>query len=164
MIARSSPLLLACAAPLLVSAQEPRPLEGRQWAQMTIRERIVIRIPRVRPAPAPAAQARALAPAAAAAAAPATPVWIEKRAADCIPVTAVTGASVDRSGAVDLIVEDGRRLRAKLDDDCPTLDFYSGFYFKRTTDGRICAKRDVLRSRSGAHCAITGFRTLTARR
>lgn len=158
MIARSLPLLLACATPLLISAQDARSLDGTQWAQLTIRERIVIRIPRVRPVTDASVRSLSALPAAA------TPVWIEKRAADCVPVAALTGASVDRSGAVDLMVEDGRRLRAKLEDECPTLDFYSGFYLKRTSDGQICAKRDALRSRSGAHCAIKGFRTLTARR
>ncbi|KQT34645.1 hypothetical protein ASG29_00260 [Sphingomonas sp. Leaf412] len=163
MTIRFLPLLLSCVAPCLVSAQDPRSLDGVETAQMLYHERIVIRIPRVRPVP-PAAMSSAGARTLSAPPSAATPVWIEKRAADCVPVTALTGASIDRSGDVDLVVADGRRLRAKLDDDCPTLDFYSGFYLKRTADGRICARRDSLRSRSGARCAITGFRTLTAKR
>lgn len=143
-------------------------MDGTHYAQMLYHERIVIRIPRVRPvAPAPPpmrGNMRGNSRALSAAPVAATPVWIEKRAADCVPVAALSGASIDRSGDVDLVVADGRRLRAKLDDDCPTLDFYSGFYLKRTTDGQICARRDSLRSRSGARCAITGFRTLTAKR
>ena len=153
--------LLLPATPLLVSAQEPASLDGVELAQLVIRERVVIRIPRVSPAPVASARALAATPAAA------TPVWVEKRAPDCVPVAALTGASIDRSGEVDLIVGAGKelkRLRAKLDEDCPTLDFYSGFYLRQTSDGRICARRDLIRSRSGARCAITGFRTLVARK
>lgn len=153
--------LLAALAPLLVSAQAPEApasLDGTQYAQMVIRERIVVRIPRVGPAPVASMRADADAPVAA------TPVWVEKKAPDCVPVAKLTGASVDRSGDVDLIVEGSKRLRAKLEDDCPTLDFYSGFYLRQASDGRICARRDSIRSRSGARCAITGFRTLVARK
>ena len=57
-------------------------------------------------------------------------------------MAALTGASVGREGEVDLVVGGTRRLRAKLDDDCPTLDFYRGFYLKPTADGQLCARRD----------------------
>jgi hypothetical protein len=153
-------LPLAAIAPLLVSAQAPEPsLDGVQMAQVIIRERIVVRIPRV--SPAPVAASRMAAPVAA------TPVWVEKKAPDCVAMASLTGASVDRGGQVDLIVGEkgkAKRLRAKLDDDCPTLDFYSGFYLRQTADGQVCARRDSIRSRSGARCAITGFRTLVARK
>jgi hypothetical protein len=156
-------LPLAALAPMLVSAQAPEAsLDGVQLAQVIIRERIVVRIPRV--SPAPVAASRFAAPGAPVAA---TPVWVEKKAPDCVAMGSLTGASVDRGGQVDLIVGEkgkAKRLRAKLDDDCPTLDFYSGFYLRQTADGRVCAKRDSIRSRSGAKCAIAGFRTLVARK
>ncbi len=153
-------LPLAALAPLLVSAQAPEQasLDGVELAQLIVRERIVVRIPRVSPAPVASAGALAGAPV------NATPGWVEKKAPDCVAVTALTGASVARTGEVDLIVGGGKRLRAKLDEDCPTLDFYSGFYLRQNSDGRVCARRDSIRSRSGARCAITGFRTLVARK
>ena len=164
----SRPLLpLAVVAPLLVSAHEPgassaESIDGLELAQLVIRERIVVRIPRV--SAAPVASARAGTPPAA----DATPVWVEKRAPNCVAVSSLTGASVSRQGEVDLIVNDAKtgrkRLRAKLDDDCPALDFYSGFYLRQASDGRVCARRDSIRSRSGKRCAITGFRTLVADR
>lgn len=144
--------LLVLAAPLLVSARAPQ-LDGTQWAQLTIHERLIIRIPRV----APRANASSFAPRSTA------PIkWEEKKAPRCVPMTALTGAAIDREGEVDLVVEGTRRLRAKLDDDCPTLDFYTGFYLKPTADGQLCAKRDSIRSRSGARCSINKFRTLVA--
>ena len=65
---------------------------------------------------------------------------------------------------IDLMLEGGDRLRAKLDNDCPPLDFYSGFYLKPTPDGMVCADRDAIRSRSGAACAIESFKQLVPKR
>ncbi|MGK6322662.1 hypothetical protein ACMGDM_06205 [Sphingomonas sp. DT-51] len=148
---RLSVLLLSLAAPLAVSARAPAGvrggLDGIELAQLTIHERLIIRIPRVGPVPA-----------ARAAVSPVT--WDEKRGPECLRVTALTGAAIDRSGDVDLIIDGTRRIRAKLDDDCPTLDFYAGFYLRPTSDGQICAGRDAIRSRSGALCPIGKFRTL----
>jgi hypothetical protein len=150
MIARLLPaLLLAAVAPAAVSADSPRGLDGTQWAQLTIHERLIIRIPRMSRAEAKAAK-------------PVT--WRERKGPRCLTTTDLTGASIDREGEVDLVVGGMSRMRARLDDNCPTLDFYSGFYFKPTGDGKICADRDYIRSRSGARCAITGFRRLEAKR
>jgi len=66
--------------------------------------------------------------------------------------------------SVDLITAAGRRLRARFDDDCRAIDFYAGFYLKRTVDGMLCAKRDAIRSRSGDFCRIEAFKQLRAKR
>lgn len=153
-------LTLAATAPLLVSAQDAdmAGLAGTQWAQaqVIIRERMVIRVPRADSPPgAPRPRYR-----------PAPPpriTWRELQAPKCVPADSIVAASM-ADGDVDLETNDGRRLRAKLDDDCPTLKFYTGFYLKRTRDGMICAGRDALRSRSGARCEIATFRTLVPRR
>lgn len=150
-----APLLLACCVPALAGAQQA-PFDGTRYAQMTLRQRVVIRVPRVGPPPT-AATLR-------------TPDevplerWREKGAPRCVPAATLTGASIDREGEVDLTTSAGKRLRAKLDDDCPALDFYSGFYLRPDADDMVCARRDVIRARSGARCAITGFKSLVARR
>lgn len=156
MPARSSALLLALAAPLAVSARAPEPSPPVRWTQMTIHERLIIRVPRMPrgPAPAGAMPPRAFSPV----------IWQERKAPRCVTMTAITGATLDREGEVDLVVEGTRRVRAKLNDDCPTLDFYSGLYLKPTSDGKMCARRDSIRSRSGARCAITAFRNLVPKR
>ena len=142
-----APMLLAGTAPVLVSASEsPDRLNGVQFAQMTVRERIIIRVPRVGPARGPAAAPRLSVP---------QPMqWKEKKGPKCIAVAA---------DAVDLVMAGGKRLRAHLDDDCGPMDFYNGFYLRPKADGKVCADRDVLRMRSGASCGIAKFRTLVAR-
>lgn len=158
---RSPLLLLLAATPALIGADAPPRLDGTQWAQLTIHERVIIRIPLVAAPPPPAAGpaatatfSRQLPP----------PQWIERRAPKCVAASTLTGAQVGGAGDLDLIVGGVKRLRAKLDDDCPALDFYSGFYVKKGADGNICAGRDVIRSRSGTACAIRAFKTLVAAR
>ncbi|MFL0415049.1 hypothetical protein [uncultured Sphingomonas sp.] len=138
-------LPLALLAPIVVSASGPRSMEGAAVAQIGFRERVVIRIPRLPPRRASADEGI---------------TWHERKAPKCVAASTLASAAIAETGDVDLIVTDGRRLRAKLDDDCPTLNFYTGFYIKRAPDGMVCAKRDALRSRSGARCQISRFRTL----
>lgn len=148
-----APALLLAAAPLLVSAQAPNWAEGG-LAQLLIHERLIIRIPHVAPKRGPAALR----------ATPIAPAWREKKGPRCVEMKSLTGAAIGGKGEVDLIVEGTRRIRARLGEECPAPNFYSGFYLKPTKDGKICAGRDVLRSRSGARCSIDRFRRLVPAR
>lgn len=112
-------------------------------AMMTIHQSIVVRVVRTPPA-------KPL-------------VWRERKAARCTALDGIAGASFIKTGSVDLAFTDGRRLRAHFGDDCPALDFYAGFYIRPTVDGLVCARRDAVRSRSGAACQIRAFKRLEAR-
>ncbi|MFV0623988.1 hypothetical protein ACBY01_08275 [Sphingomonas sp. ac-8] len=115
-------------------------------------QRIIMRVPRMDVTPA--ASMRAL---------PAI-TWVEKRADRCVPVDELAAVSITRPDSVDLMLTGGKRLRARLEDDCPSLDFYSGFYLKPTADGKFCASRDTIRSRSGGQCRVASFRMLVPSR
>ncbi|WP_037479376.1 hypothetical protein [Sphingomonas sp. PAMC 26617] len=124
-----------------------------ELAQMTIHQRIIIRIPRVlggHPTQ-PLQSDRAIR-------------WTAKKGPKCISADLLEGAIITGSDSVDLLIADGSRLRAELDDHCPALDFYSGLYLKQTSDGLVCADRDSIRARSGSVCRIDGFKRLEARR
>ena len=135
-------------------ALEARPLDWATAVQQA--QNLVIHVPRVTvtrativtrsmPAPPP----------------PRMPMmFIEKKADDCIKMEAIRGFSVSRGDSVDLMLRDGRLLRAKLGKNCPALGFYSGFYVKATPDKKMCAGRDAIRSRSGRQCGIEAFRSL----
>lgn len=141
--------LLALAAPVLAAPDVPHAAREVQVAQLTIRERIVIRVPRM-----PVEQA-------AAARAVSRPVtWRERRGPKCVPVAQMAGAIIAGPRTVDMVLIGGRRVRAKLDRDCKPLDFYSGFYVRPGPDGMLCADRDPIRVRSGAACEIDQFRLL----
>ncbi|HMJ93808.1 MAG TPA: hypothetical protein VK472_06890, partial [Allosphingosinicella sp.] len=81
---------------------------------------------------------------------------------ECIPARAIMGAALLSENSVDLILRDRRRFRAKLDNNCPELDYYFGFYINPTIDGLVCADRDIIRSRVGGQCGIERFRALQA--
>lgn len=132
------------------------PEDRREWRQVIIEQRIIIRIP---------ARSRA------SAFQPASPndqqskpgptiVWREAKAPKCLRIASLLGVQVTRDDSIDLLTDERQRLRARLDEDCRTLDFYSGFYVERTDDGMVCADRDVIQARSGARCEIDEFRLM----
>ncbi|HEY0270186.1 MAG TPA: hypothetical protein VGC10_04260 [Sphingomonas sp.] len=88
------------------------------------------------------------------------PAYREKRGPVCIEAAAIAGAAVTAPDAVDFILKGGQRLRARLEAECPALDYYRGFYVSPNPDGRICADRDAIRTRSGGECQIDRFRKL----
>jgi hypothetical protein len=144
---------LGAALLLLAAAAEGEPhsyrIEGErlQFAQVIIRERLIVRVPaRVAPAVPPRIK------------------WKEKKAARCLPMNGVAGAAVVEEDSVDLILKGGQRVRAQFESSCPALDYYSGFYILPSEDGRICADRDSIHTRAGGECQITRFRTLVPER
>ena len=144
---RPTLFVLTLAAPALLAADIGRDagggVEGGQITTMTFHERIIVRVPRLAPPPQQ----------------PVT--WKEHRGPKCISPADLAGAMVSQPGAVDLVLTGNSRVRAKLDRSCTPLDFYSGFYLKPASDGRICADRDPIRTRSGMSCQIDSFRALT---
>lgn len=124
-----------------VDAGPPVALATR-FAQLTVRESVIIRVP-TRPM------------------APVVTEWKESKGPKCLSMATIAGAIVMDDDSVDLIFRGGGRIRAQLQDECPALDYYSGFYLRPTEDQRICAGRDSIHSRSGGECEIRRFRTLT---
>lgn len=113
--------------------------EGAQVRSLVVEDQIVLRVP-VRPAPAEIE-------------------WVERKGPKCIASGAIRGAFLSGGDHVDFLLAGRKLLRAQLDDECPALDFYEGFYLN-SDDEQICAKRDAIRSRVGASCRIERFREL----
>jgi hypothetical protein len=113
-------------------------------SRVIIRDELVMRVPVIRPRIA-------------------WPVrWVEKRGPKCIRSGAVAAAALAEDRSIDFLMRDRRRIRAKMDSECPTLDFYGGFYLQ-PADDRICARRDEIRNRMGGSCQIERFRTVVPR-
>ena len=124
---------------------EPSPLAPMQFAQLTVRQQILVRVP-VRVRPMPRANERI--------------EWKESKGPKCIAARSIAGATALSQRSFDLILRDRSRIRAKLDGSCPALDYYYGFYISPDADGQICADRDSIRSRVGGDCEIDAFRKL----
>lgn len=90
--------------------------------------------------------------------------WKEVRGPKCIVRADIIAASVNGLESVDFILADRTRHRAKLQNRCMALDYYSGFYLQPTADGKICQDRDSIHARSGGECQIDSFRKLTPAR
>ena len=85
--------------------------------------------------------------------------WVEREGPRCIFARAIRGAVQSGPDHVDFVTVRGRRIRAEFEEDCPALDFYEGFYLN-PEDERVCAGRDVIRSRMGGSCRIGRFHML----
>lgn len=128
---------------LVLGASEAAPRPGPiQYAQLTIRHQIAIRLRQFAPGVAGIE-------------------WKEGRGPRCVPASAIAAAALLSENSVDLILRDRRRIRAKLE-RCPELDYYFGFYITPNPDGQVCADRDTIRSRVGGQCGIQRFRALQA--
>lgn len=151
MIRSAVPLaVLALAAPAAAMVEDRKPA---RVGQVTIHQRTIIRVP-LMPKRAPVGRTRL----------PVPVTYKESKGPSCVTAAALAGAAITAVNVVDLVLVGGTRLRARLDGDCAPLDFYSGFYLRPAGDGRVCARRDSIRVRSGASCTITRFRMLTPQR
>jgi hypothetical protein len=89
--------------------------------------------------------------------------WMERKGPKCIPATAIRRALLSGPNEVDFVLANRVRIRAELDDDCPALDFYGGFYLQPRDDLQLCARRDAIHSRMGGSCTIERFKQLVPR-
>lgn len=137
-----APLALAALSALAPSAN------GVEMAQMTIQQRVVIRVPMV---PIPAEPTRPLR-------------LIEKKGPKCLASNSLAGAVVTSSRTIDLVTRNGPRLRAELDKQCNAVDLRFGFYIRPNPDGQVCASRDTIHARTGGECEIQKFKSLVPER
>lgn len=77
----------------------------------------------------------------------------------CLSTRAIAGARMSGARTIDFLLSRDRRLRVHMDEDCKSLDFYGGFYLQ-PADERLCAGRDVIRTRMGGNCKIDRFQLL----
>lgn len=121
--------------------------------QVSIEQRITIRV-----------SPRGIAPAAMVALPPApdAPRIVEKKMGKCVPVASIAGVQTAGNKLV-LYLRDNRVVSATLEKACRAADFYSGFYLARNEDGKLCAGRDQLLSRSGANCQLSGLRQIVVK-
>lgn len=80
-------------------------------------------------------------------------------APQCLSTRAIAGARMSGQRSIDFLLSRDRRLRAYMSKDCKSLDYYGGFYLQ-PQDDRICAGRDIIRTRMGGNCKIESFQLL----
>jgi len=142
-------------------ADHPTFRAGTELAQVTIEQRVIIRIPIVQtrmPRPNTAREQEA----AAAAAAPEPPPQAVREVAGprCLPLARIRGAIINRNSDVVMVTFRSNQFRTHFGRACRAIDFYAGFYIEPAEDGALCAGRDELHARNGSSCAIERFSRL----
>ena len=135
--------------PMLPADQtDPGALEPETWNQVRIEQHLTIRIS---PGQAPRGTFFAPPPPP-----PATPQRApERRQIRCVAMAALGGLRLSGPNQLTLILRDDRMIQATLPKICSASAFYSGFYVEPTSDGMLCARRDVIHSRAGSNCSIS---------
>jgi hypothetical protein len=148
------PALGAIDAPREVTASTD-PLHPASAEQVSIQQRVTIRIsPRQAPVPAQAMMFENELDSARG------PRFVERKMGNCLDISAIAGVQAIDNSRLLLILHDRRMVSAKLQKGCQGREFYSGFIVARNADAQICVGRDVLQSRSGMGCQVSGFRQL----
>ena len=126
------------------------------YAQVRIEKRVIIRVPRRR--------SNQLVPRPDFSREIPQETYREKKMGKCLPMDNILGVQMFADQYLDLVTRSRRRVRAQLEENCQTRSFYSGFYMEKSADGKMCAGRDILHSRTGAKCGIERFRELVPER
>jgi hypothetical protein len=113
-------------------------------SRLVVQQEVILRVPVIRPR------------------APRIVRWEETKGPKCIASDQIVAAALGDERSVDFLLRDRTRIRAEMDDDCPTLDFYGNFYVT-PRDDKVCAKREEIRSRIGGSCRIQRFRRMVPR-
>ena len=137
-------LTLALIALSPAAPAAPREQAGVELAQLSFRSHVVVRVQTTQLEMVPLAALK------------------EKKGPKCVAMGDILAAAVLARSSVDLVLRGGYRIRARFSASCPGLDYYSGFYLVPSSDGKLCADRDVIRDRAGGECEIDKFRQLVA--
>lgn len=100
------------------------------------------------PPPAPAAAARSRA----APAAPDGEVTVQ-----CISIDDIRDADIRSDRVVRLRMKGNIYYEMRLQNNCPGLSFYDGFYYRTTPNRQLCGGLDMIMARSGSRCPIESF-------
>ncbi len=123
-------------------------IDGSEFAQLMIQQRVVVRVPLAPMTVAPQIPLR----------------WVEKKGPKCVGLGSLSGFVVRGPQVVDLFMRGGARVRTRLEKQCTGVDLGYGFYVKPNADGRICADRDTLHARTGGKCEVERFTSLVPER
>ncbi len=151
------PLLLATSPDAVgrrsVNAQAQSAQASVQLAQVTIEQRVIIRIPTMRNGPASVMREGEPPP-------PPENRLKEVKGPKCLQLNRVRGAVINAANGVTMVTNLREQFRAHFGRACRPADFYAGFYIEPNKDGALCAGRDMLHARSGSTCEIEKFSRL----
>ena len=129
--------------------------ESLRWGQITVRQRVYIRI-----APRRGSMRRNML--ARSQQQTRTTRYEEGKSNRCVPVESISDVQTGSGNRLLLFMRDAEIMSLNLEKACRAKDFYAGFYVERNKDGKLCVNRDTLQSRNGARCEIERMAQLVA--
>ncbi|MCH8683761.1 hypothetical protein [Pedomonas mirosovicensis] len=87
----------------------------------------------------------------------AAPLSPEDDKVQCISIDEIRDAVIRNDRTIHLRMRGNVYYEMRLQNTCPGLSFYDGFYYRTTPNRQLCGGLDVIMARSGSRCPIESF-------
>lgn len=75
----------------------------------------------------------------------------------CISIDDIRDAVIRNDRIIHLRMRGNMTYEMRLQNTCPGLSFYDGFYYRTTPNRQLCGGLDMIMARSGSRCPIESF-------
>ncbi|MGK2286982.1 hypothetical protein [Pedomonas sp. V897] len=81
----------------------------------------------------------------------------EEESVQCISIDDIRDADIRSDRVIRLRMRGNVYYEMRLQNNCPGLSFYDGFYYRTTPNRQLCGGLDMIMARSGSRCPIESF-------
>ncbi len=81
----------------------------------------------------------------------------EERQVQCISIDDIRDSVIRNDRTIHLRMRGNIYYEMRLQNTCPGLSFYDGFYYRTTPNRQLCGGLDMIMARSGSRCPIESF-------
>lgn len=75
----------------------------------------------------------------------------------CIAIDDIRDSVIRNDRTIHLRMRGNVYYEMRLQNNCPGLSFYDGFYYRTTPNRQLCGGLDMIMARSGSRCPIESF-------
>lgn len=75
----------------------------------------------------------------------------------CISIDDIRDSVIRNDRTIHLRMRGNTYYEMRLQNTCPGLSFYDGFYYRTTPNRQLCGGLDMIMARSGSRCPIESF-------
>lgn len=81
----------------------------------------------------------------------------EETQVQCISIDDIRDSAIRNDRTIHLRMRGKIYYEMRLQNTCPGLSFYDGFYYRTTPNRQLCGGLDMIMARSGSRCPIESF-------
>lgn len=82
---------------------------------------------------------------------------VEDTQVQCISIDDIRDSVIRNDRTIHLRMRGNLYYEMRLQNTCPGLSFYDGFYYRTTPNRQLCGGLDMIMARSGSRCPIESF-------